>query len=279
MIAVTGASGQLGRLIIEQLLVTGVPADQIVTVARSIEKIEDLKARGVQVRFGDYTNVSSLKSAFQGVGRVLLVSSSEVGQRYVQHKNVIDAAKSAQVKRIVYTSILAADKSPLLLAGEHRQTEDLLTSSGVDYTILRNGWYSENYLAGVEAALSLGALYGCAQEGRFSTASRKDYAEAAAVVLTQDGHSKKTYELAGDDSFNLKTFAGWISEKHGKQIPFVNLGPSDFEGALKQAGLPEGLATALADSEKHAADGWLENDSGQLSKLIGHPTTAITSQL
>lgn len=272
MIAVTGSTGQLGSLVIKNLL-QDVPAAEIAALARSPEKAEELKSLGVSVREADYNRPETLEPALSGIEKLLLISSSEVGQREHQHKAVIDAAGTAGVKLIAYTSILNADNSPLALAGEHQATEALLGQSGIPYVLLRNGWYTENYAAGAPAAVALGALYGCAGEGRISSAARSDYAQAAAAVLTADDQAGKVYELAGDQSYTLGEFAREISDQCGKEIPYVNLSEADYRDALVKAELPEPLAAMLADSDTGASKGGLYSDSRDLSGLIGHETT------
>lgn len=271
-IAVTGATGQLGRLVIEQLK-NKVPASDIVALVRSPEKAADL---GVSARVADYGKPESLDAALAGVDTLLLISSSEVGQRAVQHRNVIAAAKKAGVKRIVYTSLLHADSTPLSLALEHRETEADLKASGIAFTILRNGWYSENYTGSIGGALAGGAFIGSAGAGRISGAPRVDYAEAAVTVLTGEGHEGKTYELAADDAWTLADLAAEISRQTGKDIPYKNLPEADYAAALKGFGLPEGFAAAIAGWDKDAAADALFDDSRQLSALIGRPTTPLS---
>ncbi|WP_369920031.1 SDR family oxidoreductase [Marinomonas polaris] len=277
MILVTGASGQLGRLVIDNLLNT-TPANQIVAAVRNPEKVVDLAEKGIQVRKADYSDLDSLVAAMQGVEKVLLVSSSEVGQRTAQHSNVINAAKQASVALIAYTSILNADKSPLILAKEHAETENLLAKSGVPYVLLRNGWYSENYTMGVAGALEHGVV-GCAEDGKLSTAARADYAAAAAAVLVKDGQAGKVYELAGDNSFTLSEYAAAISKVSGKTVAYQNVPETEFTKILVSVGLPEGFAAVLADSEARAAKGGLFSDSKDLSTLIGRPTTSIEDSI
>ena len=272
MIAVTGATGQLGRLVIEALL-KKVPAEQIVAAVRSPEKAADLAAKGVTVRKADYSQPDTLMSAFSGVDKLLLISGSEVGQREAQHQAVINAAKSASVKFIAYTSLLHADSSPLGLGVEHRATEALLQASGIPFALLRNGWYTENYAASIAPALTHHAFIGSAGEGRIASAARRDYAEAAAEVISRDDQAGKIYELAGDDSYTLAEFAADIARQSGEQVDYVNLSPAEFAAALKGAGLPDGLAEMLADSDKGASQGGLFDDSRSLSKLIGRATT------
>ena len=274
MYVVTGATGQLGRLVIEQLL-TRVPASQIIAAVRNPEKAADLVALGVQVLQADYSQPATLDSAFAGAEKILLISSSEIGQRAAQHKAVIDAAKRAQVKLLAYTSVLHADTSALGLAEEHRQTESALQQSSVPFVVLRNGWYTENYTAGIPAALQHGAVFGSASDGRISSAAREDFAAAAMAVLTAtDDQAGRIYELAGDESYNLSEFAAEISRQAGKQIPYTDLPQADFQAALIQAGLPDFVADLLADSDAAAAKGALFDDGKQLSRLIGRPTTA-----
>lgn len=274
MIVVTGASGQLGRLVIESLL-TRLPAHQIVAAVRNPASVADLAAQGIQVRQADYTQPASLDAALQGAEKVLLISSSEVGQRLPQHRNVIDAAKRAGVGLLAYTSLLHADTSPLALKDEHLATEALLQSSGVPHVILRNGWYTENYLASIQPALQHGAFIGSAGAGRIASAARADYAQAAAVVLTSPDQAGKVYELAGDVAYTLAEFAAELSRQSGKTIPYVDLPQAEFKGALVGAGLPEPLADLLADSDVGASKGGLFDDQHQLSALIGRPTTSL----
>jgi NAD(P)H dehydrogenase (quinone) len=278
MIVVTGASGQLGRLVIEALL-KKLPAGEIVAAVRHPEKVADLAARGVQVRQADYDQPASLATAFNGADKLLLISASEVGRRVPQHRAVIEAAKAAGVGLLAYTSILHADVSPLPLAAEHQETEALIRVSGLPAVILRNGWYSENYLAGIPAALQYGVLLGSAGEGRIASAARADYAEAAAAVLMLDNQAGRIYELAGDQAYTLGELAREISQQSGKAVAYQNLPESEFKAALLGAGLPEGLATLLAESDVGAAKGGLFDDGRQLSQLIGRPTTPLTAQI
>lgn len=279
MILVTGASGQLGRLVVENLITRGTPANQIVAAVRTPAKAQDLADKGVVVRKADYTDPASLKDAMSGVKRVVLVSSSEVGQRAVQHKNIIAAAKAAGVELLAYTSLLDAQNSPLALAAEHIETENELAASGVPYALLRNGWYSENYTGNLAPALEHGAVLGSAGEGKYSTAARGDYAEAAAVVITSEDQAGKVYELAGDNAFTLSEYAAAISKVSGKNVVYQNLPAEEYTKVLVQVGLPEGFAAILADSDVGASKGGLFNDSKTLSTLIGRPTTPIEESI
>ncbi len=272
MIAITGATGQLGRFVIEALL-KKVPAEEIVAAVRTPAKAADLAAQGIMVRQADYSQPETLRAAFAGVDKLLLISGSEVGQREAQHKAVIEAAQAAGVGFIAYTSLLHADTSPLGLGVEHRATEALLKASGIPFALLRNGWYTENYAASIPPALAHHAFIGAAGEGRIASAARQDYAEAAAEVMSREDQAGKVYELAGDDSYTLAQFAAEIAAQSGEKVDYVNLSQADFAAALKGAGLPEGLAEMLADSDAGAEKGGLYNDSRQLSKLIGRPTT------
>lgn len=278
MIAVTGATGQLGQLVINALLKT-VAASEIVALVRDPTKAQALSDKGVQVRRGDYNDKAALDRALQGVEKLLLISSSEVGQRTSQHRNVIEAANAADVQLIAYTSLLHADTSPLGLAAEHVETEKLLADSGLAYALLRNGWYSENYLASVPAALQHGLFIGSAGEGKIASATRADYAEAAARVLTLDDQAGRVYELAGDDAWTLSDLCASLSALSGNTVAYQNLSEADFAAALMGAGLPEGFAKLLADSDAGAAKGGLFDDGRQLSALIGRPTTPLAASL
>ncbi|MFD1382949.1 SDR family oxidoreductase [Rhodanobacter aciditrophus] len=279
MILVTGASGQLGQLIVSSLLARGVAADSIVAAVRSPEKATNLKDLGVQVRKADYTDTASLSAAMEGVKRVVLVSSSEVGQRAVQHQNVINAAKAANVELLAYTSILHADTSPLALAEEHKQTEAALSASGIPHVLLRNGWYSENYTMSAGMAVEHGAVLGSAREGKYATATRADYADAAAIAITSEEQAGKVYELAGDEAFTLADYAAYIAQISGKEVVYQDLPEAEYAKVLVSVGLPEGFAAILADSDVGASKGGLFDDSHTLSKLIGRPTTPIQDTL
>ncbi|MBT1729788.1 SDR family oxidoreductase [Enterobacter quasimori] len=278
MIAITGATGQLGQLVIEELLKT-VPASQIVAIVRNPAKAEALRNQGIVVRQGDYTDLPAFTTALNGVDKLLLISSSEVGQRAAQHQNVINAAKAAGVKFIAYTSLLHADTSPLGLHVEHVETEKALAESGVPYALLRNGWYTENYLASAPPALEHGVFIGAAGEGKIASATRADYAAAAAKVVSEDGHAGKVYELAGDSAWTLSELAAELSKQSGKPVAYQNLSEADFAAALKGVGLPAGLADMLADSDTGASKGGLFDDSRTLSKLIGRPTTTLAESV
>lgn len=271
-IAVTGATGQLGRLVIEQLK-SRVGAGALLAVVRDPAKAAGL---GVTARAADYGRPETLAPALAGVETLLLISSSEVGQRVAQHRNVIDAARAAGVGRIVYTSLLHADVSPLSLAAEHLETEAMVKASGLAFTVLRNGWYTENYTGSLAAAVAHGALIGSAGEGRISSAARVDFAEAAAVVLTTPGHEGRVYELAGDDAYTLADLAAEVSRQAGKAVAYNNLPPADYAGALAGFGLPAALAQAIASWDVDASNGALFDDGRVLSRLIGRPTTPLS---
>ncbi|PZR35170.1 SDR family oxidoreductase [Caulobacter segnis] len=272
-IAVTGATGQLGRLAIGQLK-TRAPGETVVALARDPAKAADL---GVQARAADYDKPETLAAALVGVDVLLLISSDAIGQRVDQHRNVIEAAKAAGVKRIAYTSILHADDTPIGLGVEHRATEALIRESGLAYTLLRNSWYLENYAGAIAGALHAGAFVGSAGEGRISAATRADYADAAAVVLTSDGHEGKTYELAGDEAFTMAELAAETSRQTGRTLPYNNLPEAAYAEVLTGIGLPAPLAAGLAQADAGAARDALFDNDRQLSRLIGRPTTPWTA--
>ncbi|PIG26274.1 NAD(P)H dehydrogenase (quinone) [Janthinobacterium sp. 35] len=273
MIVITGATGKLGQHVIASLL-TSVPAASIIAAVRNPAKAANLLALGVQVRQADYSDGASLDAAFKGATKILLISSSEVGQRAQQHQNVIDAARRAGVALLAYTSVLRADTSPLGLAAEHVITEAAIRASGLAYTFLRNGWYLENHTEHLAPVLEHGVVLGAAQNGRFSSAARLDYAAAAAAVLTAD-KPQAIYELAGDQSFTLAEYAAEVARQSGKAIVYNDLPQVDFKAALVGVGVPEGFADLLADSDAGAARGGLEDHGKQLSALIGRPTTRL----
>ncbi|MGC4044395.1 MAG: SDR family oxidoreductase [Armatimonas sp.] len=274
-IAVTGATGQLGRLVVEALKAR-VPASEIVAMVRTPEKAVDL---GVAVRPGDYTQPETLEQSLAGVDTLLLISSNEIGQRAAQHANVITAAKKAGVKRIVYTSLLRADTSTISLAAEHLATEETLKASGVPFTILRNGWYTENHTGSISGALAGGAFLGSASDAKFSSAARADFAEAAAVALTTEGHEGNIYELAGDTPYTLSDFAAELSRQTGKEIPYKDLPQAEYGKILAGFGIPQDFANAIAGWDVSAAQGDLLDSTHQLSTLIGRPTTPFAETI
>lgn len=278
MIAITGATGQLGQHVIANLLNT-TAASQLVAVVRNPAKAEALSQKGIVVRQADYGDEAALTKALQGVDKLLIISSSEVGQRAPQHRNIINAAKAAGVKFIAYTSLLHADKSPLGLHVEHVETEKMLADSGIPYALLRNGWYTENYLASAPPALEHGVFIGAAGEGKIASATREDYAAAAARVIAEEGHAGKVYELAGDHGWTLSELAAELAKQSGKKVVYQNLSQADFAAALKSVGLPAGLADMLADSDVGASKDGLFDDSHTLSKLIGRPTTPLAQSV
>jgi NAD(P)H dehydrogenase (quinone) len=267
-IAITAATGQLGRLAIAALKARGAAP---VALARDLAKAADL---GVEARAFDYTAADP--AALAGIDVLGLISSNDFTDRAGQHRAVIDAARSAGVRRIVYTSILKGAASPLLLAQDHIATEAHLHTSGVGHTILRNGWYTENYTGSLGAALAHGAMIGAAGAARLSTAARADYAEALAEALAGEGHEGQVYELAGDEAYTMAGMAAEVSRATGREIPYTSLPEAEYAAILRSFGLPEGFAAALADSDARAAsDGALFDESRTLSRLIGRPTTPM----
>ncbi|MFF8468887.1 SDR family oxidoreductase [Streptomyces sp. NBUL23] len=273
-IVVTGATGALGRLVVDALLAE-VPAGEVVAVVRDKEKAAALAARGVELRIADYDRPESLAGAFRSGDRVLLISGSEVGRRVAQHTAVIDAAKAAGVARLAYTGILGGPDADFTLADEHRATERLILDSGLPYTFLRNGWYTENYTANLAPVLEHGAVLANAGEGRIASASRADYAAAAVAVLTGDGHLNTAYELSGDTAWSLAEYAALLSELTGEEIAYRNVPAAAHQEALVGAGVPEGFAAILVDVDEAIGRGRLAGTSGDLARLIGRPTTPL----
>ncbi|HEY8996233.1 MAG TPA: SDR family oxidoreductase [Lacunisphaera sp.] len=278
MIAITAATGQLGRLVLNDLLAK-VPASGVSAVVRNPAKAADLAARGITVREAAYTDLPALTRAFAGIEKLLLISSSEIGQRGPQHRNVIEAAKRAGVKLVIYTSILRADTTPIDLGVEHLETERAIQASGLPHIILRNGWYTENYTASVGPAVAHGAFLGSAGDGRLSLAARADYAAAAAAALTGKAETGRIYELAGDRAVTLSEIAAEISRQTGKTIPYHNLSEADYAAILLKVGLPPVLAHGLARWDVDASRGALFDEARQLSRLIGRPTTPLAESV
>lgn len=272
---VTGASGHLGRLVVKALLERGTAASDIVATARNIEDVTDLAAHGVVVRPADYTDPVSLKEAFVGVDRAVLVSSSAVGERVEHHRNVVTAAAEAGVELLAYTSMLGAATSGMALAADHQATERLLAESGVPHVLLRNSWYLENYTEQLPVALEHGVVLGSASDGRVSAATRADFAGAAASVLSGGEHAGKVYELAGDDAFTLAEYAAELAKASGRQVVYQDLPRGQYVSALVGAGVPEDFAQVLADSDQGIARGELFSTSDDLTRLLGRPTTSL----
>lgn len=274
-IVITGATGQLGRHVVEALLERNFPAQDIVAAGRSVEKIADLAERGVQVRKMDYADAASVAEALKGAHKVLLISGSEVGQRVEQHRTVIEAAKAEGVELVAYTSIANADSTEMKLAGEHQATEAMLQEYGVPFVLLRNGWYLENYTDQLPGTLAQGAIAGSAGDGQVSAASRADYAHAAAAVLVAEDQAGRIYELGGDEPFTMAELAAEISAAAGKHISYQDLPAQEYAGMLAGFGVPEAFAEILADSDLGIARGDLLVTSGDLRKLIGRPATSL----
>jgi NAD(P)H dehydrogenase (quinone) len=272
--AVTGASGHLGRLVVQELLARAVPAADVVAVVRTLDKAADLADRGVQVRAADYSRPETLGAALAGVERLLLVSSSVPGQRAAHHGNVIQAAKTGGTARIVYTSILNANNTTNPLAGEHQESERALRAAGVPFTLLRNGWYTENYTDQIGQYLQAGEIVGAAGHGRISAASRQDYAAAAATALLEDKGGNRTYELGGP-AFDLAGLARVITEVSGTKVTYRDLPAQEYVSWLQRAGLDEATARFVAALDVSIARGDLETSSRDLEQLLGRPATPL----
>lgn len=279
-IVITGATGALGRLVLKELEALA-PTSLVVAMARHPESTKAILSQRVEWCAAVYENYDSLTKVFSHGDKVLFISSNAMGQRDQQHRNVVDAAKAAGVSLLIYTSILHADRNPMALAAEHRDTEAYIKAAGVPYVLLRNGWYTENYTASLATVLQYGVVMGAARDGRISSCARADLAAAAAVVLTDDigTHIGKTYELAGDDAYTLSEYATEIARQSGKPIVYQDLPEADFKAALQQAGVPEAFASIFADCDARAAEGILYEPNGALSRLIGRPTTSLADSI
>lgn len=275
MIVVTGATGHLGRLVVDELLRRGVAPEDIAAVVRDHTKSTGLAARGVRIRVADYDRPATLPAALEDAEKLLFISGNEVGRRIPQHRNVIDAAVTAGVSLIAYTSILYADTSTLALAAEHAATERMIRESGLPFVFLRNSWYTENYTGNLDATLAQGVILGSADGGRVGAVPRADYAAAAAAVMTTDGHRDQIYELGADEPFTMSELAAEITRQSGALVAYTDLPAEEYVQALVGFGIPEPYAAALADSDEGIARGELRTDSGDLRRLIGRPTTSL----
>jgi NAD(P)H dehydrogenase (quinone) len=278
-LVVTGATGRLGRLVVEALLERGVAPSEIVATGRDIQKIKDLADRGVTVRRADFADPDGLAAAFAGGDKLLLVSTNTVGRRFADHRAAIDAAGAAGVSLVAYTSITRADTSGIKLAVEHRETEQYLRDSGTPFTFLRNSWYLENYTSGISGYLEQGSVAGSAGDGRVSAATLADYATASAAVLATEGHAGAVYELGGDEAFTLAELAARLSAASGREITYTDMPVQQFAELLTAVGLPKDYAGILADADQGLGRGELFTDSGDLSRLIGRPTTTLSEAI
>ena len=275
MIVVTGATGKLGVLVVDELL-KKVPAKEIAVAVRNPEKAKAaFGAKGVEIRLGDYAKPETWTKALAGADKVLLISSSEVGQRAAQHQTVIDAARAAGVKLLAYTGILHGDRNEMKLADEHKTTEAAIRASGLPFVFLRNGWYLENYTANFAPALDDGVITGSAGDGKIAAAGRVDYAAAAATVLTSEGHANQVYELAGDTAFTMSELAAELSKQAKKSVHYSNVSPDDHAAHLQSVGLPAPVAAIFADADANVSRGALDDKSGDLHRLIGHATMPL----
>lgn len=274
-IVVTGATGHLGRLVIESLLAKGVASDQIVAGGRSTDKLADFAAQGVKVVELDYTKPETLDAAFAGATQLLLISASEPGKRFAQHSAVIDSAKKAGVAHLVYTSILGADTTPHVLAPDHKASEEAIAASGIPATILRNGWYTENYTQSAGQASQTGEIVASVGDGRVASASRRDYAEAAAAVLTNPELQGKVYELSGDTAWTHDELAAVVSEIAGRPVVYRDVTPEEHGEILTGFGLDEGTVGFVVALDQNTKAGLLNSTTGELAALIGHATTPL----
>ncbi|HEY4020234.1 MAG TPA: SDR family oxidoreductase [Pseudonocardiaceae bacterium] len=275
MIVVTAATGQFGQLVVDGLL-RSVPAEQIAVAVRNPDKAAGLAARGVTVRPADYDDPDGLRAAFAEGDKVLFVSGAGVPERGEQHLRVVEATKRAGVAQLAYTSVLRADTSTLLVAPDHKVTEQAIRDAGLPFTFLRNGWYTENFAPRIQAALHTGTLAGNATPtATLASATRVDYAQAAVAVLTGEGHLNKVYELAGDTEWSFQDLAAELTRQTGKQVDYQQLTAKEHEKLLVDSGIPAGYAGLLAHTDQGIVEGELSDDSGDLRRLIGRPTTPL----
>lgn len=279
LLAVTGATGRLGRLVVDSLIDRGTPANEIVAIGRDEQKLSDLAALGVQVRSADYTEPDSLLAAFDGVDRLLFVSGSAVGQRAGQHRNVVKAATDAGVGFVAYTSAPRADTTQLALAPEHKLTEELIRESGIPFAFLRNNWYTENYFQVLEQAQYTGLIIASLGDGRVASAGRIDYAEGAAVVLAGTGHEGRVYEFSGDHAWGYEELSRTIGDLIGREVRYKRVSAKEHRKILTKAGVPMAQAAFVVTLDANTRDGALAETSGDLSRLIGRPTTPLRDTL
>jgi len=275
-VVITGATGQFGRLVVEGLLASGVPAADIVATGRRTERLADL---GVPYAVADFDAPETLLAAFAGADTVLLVSGSEPGNRVAQHTNAIEAARKAGVRRVVYTSAPKVSDVEWTLSPEHKATEEALQASGLAWTILRNNWYHENYAPTLAQLASTGVLLTSSGDGRVASAARADLAAAAAVVLTTDGHDGRVYELSGDVAWTADEFAAAAAEVLGRPVEVSNVSTDEHRAILASAGVDEGTVWFLTSLDADIRAGVLGDATSDLRALIGRPTTPLVDGL
>lgn len=276
---VTGATGHLGGLIVDGLLAAGVPAGEVAAVVRNEGKAARLRDVGVEIRVADYDDTEALRTAFRAGDRVVFVSGSDLERRAAQHRNVVAAAREAGVALLAYTGILGGPEADLLLATDHKATEQAILDSGLPYTFLRNGWYHEVYTETIPQILERGAVIASAGEGRVATAARADYAAAAVAVLTGEGHEGKAYELCGDTAWSFAEFAAELSKQTGREIPYRALTAAEHKEVFVGAGLPGPVADVLVDIDRAIERGLLVRTTGDLARLIGRPPTSLADAI
>ena len=274
MYFLTGATGKLGRIVLD-LLLQDVPANKVRVMARQPDSLAPYARRGVEVVKADFDQPDSLKVALKGVHVALLISGSAVGKRIQQHQAFLEAASRNAVARLVYTSLLRADASKMALAEEHWQTEEAIRRTGIPATILRNGWYFENYTDRLDAIRAQGGIVGCAKDGRVNAASRRDYAEAAAHVLLGKGGVGGTHELAGDKGFTLTELAEEIGRQTKQPCRYTDVDANKLGATLRAADIAPPFADFLVDCDLGIARGDLADETGELHKLIGRATTTL----
>lgn len=281
MILITGATGQLGGIVVENLL-EKVPARQIAVLVRDENKAADLKAKGVEVRVGSYHDAASLANAMSGIDKVLLISSNDFNNRLGQHKNVIDAAKNAGVKHILYTGVTMKNinESPLKpLLADHYQTEDYIEESGLTYTFLQNSLYFEVIPLFVGANVLETGIFFPASDGKVAFAARQDLGETTATILATEGHENKTYNLTGATAYSFADVAASLSEFTGKAVSYTSPEPVAFEAMLKQFGLPEGIVLMSVLFAAGIQNGDFDLPSPTLEQLLGRKTTNLKTFL
>lgn len=275
---VTAATGHLGRLVIDALLERGVPASEIAAGVRTPAKADDLAARGVAVVELDYSRPETLAPALEGVTRLLLISGTDA-DRVAGHRAVIGAAAAAGVERLVYTSSPRNDEVEYALGADHRATEQAIAASGMDATILRNNWYTENYLDAVARAADTGEIVAAVGDARVASASRADYAEAAAVALTSEQSIGHTLELGGDVAWDYDELARAAGDVLGRPVTYTRVSVEQLTAGLEAAGLDAGTAAFVAGIDDAIARGALSQTDGTLARVIGRPTTPLVEGL
>jgi NAD(P)H dehydrogenase (quinone) len=279
MIAITGASGGLGRRVAELVLEQADPT-QVLLLTRTPDRLKDLARRGARVEKASFKNPTGLKQVLVGVERLLLISTDAIGGRVDHHRQAIAAARHAGVWHVAYTSVAQpSSDNPSLIAGEHAQTEQALRESGMDWTFLRNNLYAEGLIPAVQQAAESGLWVTNAGEGRTAYVSREDCARAAAAVLLTDGHEREVYDITGPEALTQAEIAAIAAEHAGVPIEVILQDDAEYAVDLEAAGMPAPVVELIVSFGEAVRRGFLSKVSTDVQALTGQPPRSVREVL